>query len=362
MSFTIVRVVLTVFVLAFVFSACACMPDIVSAPFEAKDLRPAALKSWGARSSREIVLSFDESVRAQAADFAFSEQEDGAVLSGIGVESAQTAETDGEPSGTSLVLLASGDFPPGLSYALSGIVYDAHGNATSFTLPFWGFNPNPPELLINELLTEGSDKHPDAIELFVRSAGNLAGVALFIGAFDDFDARYVFPSCLVRSGEHIVLHLKPEGIAAELDELITTDLSGGFDASEFGRDFWYRDPRGASLPGKNGVVVLYKNPNGDCMDALVYSERTVDSDQKYGGFGSSKFRDRVISLVDSAVWKIEQSPPRPEDAARSVGVTSTRTLCRSSMPVDSDSGSDWHIVPTKGSSLGTANSDLVYQP
>ncbi len=362
MRFFYVRDGISALILLYILSACACMPNIVTAPFEAKDLKPACLKSWGAGASRELVLSFDESVSAQAEDFAFSQQEEGGLSSGIIVETVSTNPSEGDVAGARLILSVSDNFEPGVFYAVSGIVYDAHGNATSFTLPFWGFNPEPADVLINEALTEGSEKHPDALELFVRTGGNLAGLALFIGSCNDFDARYVFPSCKVSTGEYLVLHLKPEGLATELDELGVKDSSGGLDASSSGRDFWYRNTLGASLPGKNGVVLLYRSPNGDCMDALVYSERTSESDQKYGGFGTAKLQGRVAAAVAAGAWKTNQPLATPEDAARSPGATSTRTLCRSSGSVDSDTGSDWHIAPSKGSSLGAVNGDEAYEP
>jgi len=145
MKISLARVLAGALVSVFAFSACNCMPDIVSAPFEAKDLRPASLKSWGASSRRELVLAFDETVRAQAMDFAFSRQEGSAMPESLAVESLSAAENGENPAESRIVLLVSADFDPGIPYAVSGIVYDDNGNATNFTLPFWGFNPDTPE-------------------------------------------------------------------------------------------------------------------------------------------------------------------------------------------------------------------------
>jgi hypothetical protein len=123
---------------------------------------------------------------------------------------------------------------------------------------------------------------------------------------------------------------------------------------------WYRAADGA-LSGTNGALSLCASPNGGMIDAVLYSIRTVESDTKYGGFGSAALRDRVAAVVDAGAWNAS-APPRPEDCARSTGTTSTRTICRSSSSADSDSGSDWHVVPTKGSTLGSTNSDEVYSP
>ena len=53
---------------------------------------------------------------------------------------------------------------------------------------------------------------------------------------------------------------------------------------------------------------------------------------------------------------------KPEAAACSAGTTSTRTLCRWSNQSDTNTNQDWHIVPTKGISLGGPNSDETYVP
>jgi hypothetical protein len=94
---------------------------------------------------------------------------------------------------------------------------------------------------------------------------------------------------------------------------------------------------------------------------VAYSERTIDSDAKYGGFGSAALRDRVAAIAAAGAWTVSE-PPRPEDCARSAGVTSTRSLCRSSASGDTGTGADWHVTPTKGSTLGTVNSDEAYMP
>jgi hypothetical protein len=102
--------------------------------------------------------------------------------------------------------------------------------------------------------------------------GNLAGLTLFIGSPGLHDLRYVFPACSVASGEFIILHLKPQGLPEELDELDDVTLSGGLDASAVARDFWVRGEPGA-LSGKNGVVTLSVSPNR-CNHGCCSLQRT----------------------------------------------------------------------------------------
>jgi hypothetical protein len=348
----------------------SCIPDPVIAVFEPGDLRPPAVVTWGAIGPAEILVVFDESVRADSGAFdvarrlAGQEEGDAGLPLDSGsspVPGASILSVGEGPTPEGVLVVLKGNQEPGLAFVLTGLVSDSSGNLSSFVLPYWGFNADPAGLVINELLTEGSSTRPDAMELFVHEGGNLAGLTLFIGSPGLHDLRYVFPACSVDKGEFIILHLKPQGLPEEVDELDDVTLSGGLDSSAVARDFWVRGEPGA-LSGKNGVVTLSVSPTGGMMDAVAYSERTSESDTKYDGFGTAVFRDRVAEIAASGAWAIQGVKPAPEDCARSTGTTSTRTICRSSQSADSNSGPDWHIVPTKGISLGTANSDEVYVP
>jgi hypothetical protein len=328
-------------------AAAACVPAPLSAVFEAGDMRPPAVVSWGPSGSAELLIMFDEPLSDAMPGFASSP---GPAVGSVAVIA----------DGMGVRVLLDGAGEPGTAYAVSGIVADAAGNMSSFVLPYWGFNPDPPVLKFNELLTEGSSTHPDAVEFHVAEGGGCAGLAFFVGIPSDHDLRYIFPPLAVEAGDFIVLHLKPQGMPEEVDETVDKAASGGLDATPGAWDLWFRGENGA-LSGTNGALSLCASPNGGMIDAVLYSIRTADSDTKYGGFGSAALRDRVAAIVDSGAW-FASEPPRPEDCARSEGTTSTRTICRSSSVGDSDSGGDWHVVPTKGSTLGTHNTDEVNVP
>jgi hypothetical protein len=368
----------------FVLILSSCIPDPVIAVFEPGDLRPPAVVSWGATGPAELLIVFDEAVRATPAAFEVARRVTGQETlagggTGLVAEGGTSLVPDGDgssgsmsraisivtvmegPSSEGVLVVLDGDQEPGIAYVLTGLVSDSAGNLSSFVLPYWGFNADPARLVINELLTEGTASRPDAIEFFVLQGGNLAGLTLFIGSPGLHDLRYVFPACTVAKGEFIILHLKPQGLPEEQDELEDVTLSGGIDASPSARDFWVRGDPG-SLSGKNGVVSLCSSPTGSIMDAVAYSERTSESDTKYSGFGTAAFRDRLGELVACGAWIIQGANPRPEDCARSTGTTSTRTICRSSDSADTDSAGDWHIVPTRGISLGRPNTDAVHVP
>ena len=249
---------------------------------------------------------------------------------------------------------------PGLRYLLESEARDAHGNSASFVAEFYGYNNRVPRLLINELTPRGSGNHPDVVELKVFAAGNMGGVVLYLGSPGSYDARLVFPPFEIAAGSFLVVHLKPAGDPGEVDETTDRAASTGFDATDTAFDFWMRD--GKSLGGNNGAVSLYDRPGGTCLDGIFYSNRTAESDEQYAGFGSAETRARAEELAGCGAWVPAGTRVTPEDGVNPEGSTGTRSLCRSAASDDSNRAQDWHIVPTRRSTIGAENSDEVYVP
>jgi hypothetical protein len=237
-------------------------------------------------------------------------------------------------------------------------VADEAGNHLRFVARFHGLNEMIPAMVINEFTTQGSGSHPDIVELRVLSDGNLAGSCLYEGVPENWEERFTFPDLDVKAGDFIVVHFKPQGIAEEIDEVVRTDASGGFDATPEAWDFWV--PGGNGLSGNNGVLALCENPVGGIIDAVLYSNRTSESDERYRGFGSKDVVERADVLVANGAW-VSDGPVRPEDAVNPEDSTSTRSMARSADSNDSNRSTDWHITPTRGLSPGEENTDAVYQ-
>jgi hypothetical protein len=248
----------------------------------------------------------------------------------------------------------------GQRYLVEMEVADARGNLLELAVELYGFNPAAPRLRINEFTTQGSDTHPDLVELLATGGGSMAGLALYQGTAGSWDNRLVFPDFQVRSGDYILVHFKPQGLSEERDEPGDPELSGGLDASPSAYDFWV--PGGTGLSGNNGVLSLYDRPGGELRDGVLYSNRTSASDSQYRGFGSAATLARAEELAREGGWIAAGEAIRPEDSVNPEGSTATRSLCRSSDSLDSDTAADWHIVPTRGSTFGTVNSDERYVP
>ncbi|MAG13065.1 MAG: hypothetical protein CMN78_00530 [Spirochaetales bacterium] len=251
------------------------------------------------------------------------------------------------------------DLMPGARYLLESIVKDSKHNQMKFITVFYGYNGRAPDLVINEFITQGSKSHPDLVELFVLSDGNLAGLCLFEGTPERFTDRFIFPSVEVKRGDYILVHFKPAGEEDELDETHKRETSGGTDAHPGAWDFWV--PAGNGLSGNNGVISLYTSPNGNLIDGVLYSNRTSASDDKYRGFGTKATMQNADRLFSDGGWKAAGELVTPEDAINPDDSTATRSICRSSNSDDTDSRWDWHTVPTRGSTFGSGNNNEVHE-
>lgn len=228
---------------------------------------------------------------------------------------------------------------PGRRTQVRGTVADKAGNTLSFSVGVWGYNDRVPSLLINEFSTKGSSANPDRVEMLALSDGNLAGVALYHGMPDIFDSETVFPSWEVSTGDYLVVVFGNE----------PETLPEGW--------LWGGD---VGLGANNGVVSLASRPQGDLIDAVLYSNRTSDSDENYHGFGTRKVQLWAQSLEASGHW--DSLPVTPESGVDSTHSTATRSFCRTEGEPDTDSRDDWHIVPTRGATFGEKNSEEVYRP
>ena len=248
---------------------------------------------------------------------------------------------------------------PGEEFIVSGFVRDARGNETGFVLPVYGYNPSVPVMIINECTPQGSSSHPDFVEILAVSDGNMGGVCLYEGVPGESSSRFVFPQCIVKAGDYLLIHCKPEGTAEEINETADKSASGGIDASPDAWDFWI--PGGDGLSGNNGTVSLFTSPGGRCIDALLYSNRTSSSDEKYRGFGSTGMMMQADFLAQEGAWTAERELIRPEDAVNPEDSTATRSISRMKAYTDDNGKNDWHITPSGGFTPGGENSDEIYR-
>ncbi|GAB6088723.1 hypothetical protein [Spirochaeta dissipatitropha] len=255
------------------------------------------------------------------------------------------------------------DAETGRRYKMIIVIENDRGHSTQAVRIVSGYNPEPVTMIFNEIIMRGSGNNPDCIEFLVLEGGNLGGMAWYLGTPDLHDAVYFFPGIRVEDGEYIVLHVRPEGIPEERDEL-GEDLSesGGRQAHPEARDLWL--PQETGLPSNNAVLTLFDGGNIP-VDSFIYSNRDSDSDQQYRGFGTSKMLRWADQIAGYGTWTYEGPQIRPEDCVSPEGSTGTRSVNRKKPNHDSrvpGSRELWYIVPTRGATIGSRNSDEVYEP
>lgn len=247
---------------------------------------------------------------------------------------------DGSPS---IIIELSSKVEPGTQTHLTLRAYDQRGNSMCLSAPCWGKNERLPAILINEFTTKGSGNNPDRVELLILQDGNLAGLTFLDGIGSLYDSEFTFPAVEVKQGQRAVLEYSD------------------YNSSDNEKLYYRIDAPG--LGSNNGILTLYDAPGGALIDALLYSNRTHDSDTAYGGFGTKKVHERALLLQESGAWRcFDPLGIRPEDGIDSTYSTATRSMCRKEESEDTNSKEDWYVVPTGKASFGEPNSALVFEP
>jgi hypothetical protein len=295
--------------LAVVAAVCgaACSQGAAAAVYPATDLRPPGLLEAGPVDAGCFRARFDEAVSPVEGSFRAEP------------EASLSARAEGQEL---LISFASAQ-SPGAEYALAGEVDDLAGNRTRFLLRFTGWNDRAPRLRISELQTGKNTAktrpHRDYVELEVLADGNIGGEELCWTSTVKA-ASYRFPAVEVRRGDFLVLHLAPEGILEERDEL-GSDLaaSGGIDSSPEGRDLWCA---AAPLPDESGALSLAPRPGGEPTEGFFYA-----IEGKAGPLADGPLADLVARLAAAGAWSVAGTTPAWEDAFKWKASTA-RSLCR----------------------------------
>ncbi len=326
-----------------IFFSCAPNAYIEGPPYKI-DIQPPVIQSAEVLDNQTIEMRFDEQISSAIENIEIEPE--------LGIASVESDEKR-------LIVRFSSSQGIGVSYTMRTEVEDLKGNSLSFLYQFSGWNPHVPELLINEINPRGSKSTPDCVELFVLTDGNLGGLMFVIGTEGNAIDTLAFPAIEISKGDYIVIHTKPEGLPEEVDELEEVNTSGGRLALETARDFWMRDAPG--LPSNNGAVTLYKRKGGAIIDAVIWSDRDDVPGEDDLGWTSTSF-PWVQEIGLQGEWLADGDIPLPSETLPVGSSTATRSLCRGSIPHDSNAPDDWHTVPTRGQTFGMINIDEVHEP
>lgn len=305
------------------FISCSQEEEMLTNFFQGRDRTSPVFLEVKTVETDEIVLYFNENVA----------KSDLTVLSDEKGGSATVFENQA-------IVHLSEDLQPMEAVALQLSVQDSAGNSTTIETVAYGKNFDVPDLILNEFTTKGSRTNPDRVEIRILSDGNMAGVTFYNGMYHHHEFSYIFESIDVSRGQYLVIQFQTE---PEEDDPFT----------------FYGGEEG--LGSNNGVLSIYRSPQNEIVDAVVYSNRSDDSDVEYGGFGTKKVYDMVSELAESKLW-IPANPITPETAVRSENSTATRSLNRKEDGHDSNTSADWYVVATRESTFGEPNSQVLYSP
>lgn len=312
--------------------------------FTDRDIHPPVFISMGTLNPTTLELKFSEEIGTNTEYLFIDPVID---ISSIKVE------------GNRMEISFEEDMEAGGLFKIEITVSDLTGNSLTILSDFYGFNSNIPEIIINEITTQGSTANPDKVELRVLSPGNTAGMCIFEGIDTNWSQRKILPAIDVLEDDYIIIHFKPQGIDEEIDETVSKDISGGLNTHPDAWDLWVDG--GSGLSGNNGTITLFTNPGGNLIDGVLYSNRTSSSDENYRGFGSTAVMNKADRLFELGGWTISGEIIAPEDAIDPEDSTATRSMCRNIVFIDTNSKEDWHIVPTSTASFGETNSDEIYE-
>ena len=332
--------VISIFILI---TACGPLEDFRQ--FTDRDIQPPVFIRMGALNATTLELQFSEDIEVDA-EYLFIDPS--ISVSSITVERAR------------MEISFSQVMEPGGLFKIEIAVSDLSGNSLTILSEFYGYNPDLPEIVINEFTTQGSTTNPDKVELRILTAGNTAGMCIFEGIDTNWAQRKILPPIDVSQDDYIIIHFKPAGTVDEIDETVSKDISGGLNVHPDAWDLWVDG--GTGLSGNNGTITLFTNPAGDLIDGVLYSNRTSSSDENYRGFGSAAVMNKADRLFELGGWTAAGDIIAPEDAIDPEDSTATRSMCREIVFSDTNSKEDWHIVPTSTASFGELNSDEVYVP
>lgn len=283
-----------------------------------KDNKPPVLLGVNSVASSIIRLDFDEQVKVYGKSF-----------------SPFVARADGK----SVFVTLNTSLKGGEQSKLTGRVQDFYGNTTGLEVSVWGYNPNQPKVLINEFTTKGTDDNPDRVELLALSSGNLAGMALYSGIPDDYDAIYVFQDIVVSKGDYIVVAFVDEDYEKD------TTKANYFCVSE------------KRLTNDNGVLVLTSSPSpgATIVDVVIYSK--YRDGQQY--FGTNTSKERVQWALSNESWKGQAVDSTKSTSKRSMA----RKINKEGLGIDTDTLDDWFIAnyPRKEDGYGKANTAEEYK-
>ena len=237
------------------------------------------------------------------------------------------------------------------------VVQNAAGSTLEAIVPFTAFNNRVPELLINEVRTESQKPRVEYIEFKTSTAGNLAGIRLFVASCGTELPIYEFPPVEAAAGEYIVLHLRSPDYINAVDELgddltlsTSEEAKAQVDCPRDARDLWL--PSNKELLRKSDGVFL-RDQRDTIIDAVLFYDKKKDIEK----WDTNTTMHNAQALLGEAVAWTDVGPDGTPslDAFFNNQSSPTNTLCRREGEPDTNSLADWYLCGSSKASPGKPN-------
>ena len=169
----------------------------------------------------------------------------------------------------------------GRAYEIFGIVEDFSGNSLTFCIPFVGYNPNIPKVLITEIQPKYKgtlNKNPvyrsEYAELLVLEDGNLCGMELFFASYQG-KIRYELPAVDVKKGEVLLVHFREagDGCICELGDNLA--LATRVYSNDKVRDLWSEN-KSKSCDYDNDILIVRNTVSDEIIDGVMFSKGNLE--------------------------------------------------------------------------------------
>lgn len=235
------------------------------------------------------------------------------------IESSHQISEDGKE----ITFILENETQVGLKYEIFGTVEDKIGNSLTFCVPFIGFNPSVPKMII----TEAQIKYAKAtvsgnvlyrtefIELMALEDGNLAGIEI-ISACDGEKGKFVLPAIDVKKGEIILVHPRTKEGGCINEDGDDLNLAIAPFSKDGVRDLWSENEN-SRYNDSTDVIYLFNTVNNSVMDGFVYAAENLTE-------WKTEVSETVDLLFDEGIFKSKDISA----AVLSKGVSPLKSLTR----------------------------------
>lgn len=280
------------------------------------DLSSPKITSWKVTGSDSIEMFFSEKVKMnKVVIYKASDTENSDTFSAI----AEFSE-----DGKIAVVKSQAELNVGERYELYGEIEDVVGNTLTFAIPFLGYNSRVPKIVIFAVHPKyTSSKRAgetvyknEFVELYVATAGNLAGLQI-MSAADGEAKSFVLPPIEVAAGTFVTAHMRirGEGCVSEMPDNLR--LCKQEYASDTSLDLWSANT--ASCLGDVADVITIQNvADGTIIDAVAYAPSGNDA------WTTETLRVAAEKAVAACAWNSSS----PKNAVCSDEVTPSKMIVR----------------------------------